>query len=173
MTQENEEPIVEATDNEVEVDVDETETVEEESGHEDTSKDEEIARLEKENKTLKIQKSKLKSKKEAKEEVKVDASNSLSQEDILIIARTDIDPKDMDVVNDYISKGLKVSEVLDNDDFKAIIERRVEARKVAQATNTGKAKSAREQVSVEDIREKAKKNFESLTTAEIEKLAQS
>lgn len=175
---ENEQPIVEA-ENDTPVEAPVAETPEE-------TPDQVIERLQKERDTALAQKDHFKKKSEKAAdaltnepeapaaEPKPDETKKveLSPVDMLAVAQAKVHTEDLDTVVDYIGREGSAAKALQNEDLQAILERRAEARQVAKATNTGNAKSANADVSVEAIADKAKTNFGSLTEADIDKLAQ-
>lgn len=71
-------------------------------------------------------------------ESKQEDTTTLTTTDILAIAKADIHEEDIDRVTKFAKmEGISVKEALGNDDLRAILERRAESRKTAQASNTG------------------------------------
>lgn len=61
----------------------------------------------------------------------------LSQTDVIAIAKSDIHEEDIERVTKFAQmEGISVKEALGNDDMKAILDRRSETRKAAEASNT-------------------------------------
>lgn len=71
------------------------------------------------------------------------SSADLSQKDLLALAKADVDVDDMDDVVSYAKfKKISVADALKDNVVKTILSDKAEARKSAQATNTGTARKA-------------------------------
>lgn len=145
METENETTVEETTQNDTDVEETTTEAEAEETTEE--SLEDRIARLEKENHTLKIQKGKIKAKAERAATVPDTPKVELTNLDILAIAKSDVHEEDLDRVTKFAQmEGISVKDALVHDDLQAILERRAEARKVAAASNTGNSKAGTAEV---------------------------
>lgn len=81
----------------------------------------------------------------------------LTQSDVLAIARSDVHDDDIERITKFAQmEGISIKDALANDDMKAILDRRVESRKVAQATNTNNSPSSPQGVTGEALLNDAK-----------------
>lgn len=144
---------------------------------EDTTEEtleERVERLEKENHTLKIQRGKAKAKAERAQEEASAATveGDLSRTDLLALARADIHDEDID---DFIllckAKELSMSEGLTDGDIQAVLDRRNENRTAAAATHTGSAASGKVEMTGDQLKDMARKNFANMTPEQVKKLA--
>lgn len=140
------------------------EDVEETDESEDDSQDEEednlseevkarIAKLEKENKTLKFQKAKLRDKpRETK------TQEGLSTEDLIAIARSNVHDDDISLITKYAEFAkVSIREALKDSVLQGIIEKNESKRKSGNATNMGSSKRGQVKVSEETLIANAKK----------------
>lgn len=147
------------------------EEVEEEVVEEADERDAKIEALEKENKTLKIQKAKNREKSEKKVEEK--PTEDISTKDLYSLMSAEVVEEDVSEVVDYAKfKGISVAEALKTETIKSILEGKKEARNVAQATNTGSSKKGTSSVSGEDILANANKGKLPESDEDFAKLAQ-
>lgn len=137
------------------VEVEETETEEEpEVDIEQIKADAEKAKELAENYKKRAEKAEKKAKEVKPEAQKVE----LSQLDILAIAKSDVHEEDLERVTKFAQmEGITVKDALGNEDLRAMLERRNEARKVAKASNTDKSTANSGAPSAETMLAKAKK----------------
>lgn len=118
-----------------------------------------------------------KAEKKAKE-VKTEATKvELSQTDVIALAKSDIHEEDIERVTKFAQmEGISVKDALSNEDMKAILERRSEARKAAAASNTSANKGGAVNVSGDSLLENARsgklpdpKDLDKMWDAEIKK----
>ena len=149
----NEEETVEEFDDSQEEEIEETTPEEPE---ESESSEEIIARLEKENKTLKIQKAKAREKAPATKTI----DGEIPQSDLIAILKADVSQEDIPEVIDYAKlKGISVAKALETGVVKAILKESAEKRKVANATNTGKARPSSSKLSDTELLSNSKKGL--------------
>ena len=150
---ENEAAVVEAN---IDTQVEEVEVTETDTQSPQVDVDE----LQKQIDTLKAQKEHWKGKATAEpkepEPVKEEKKVDLSHTDMLTLAKSDIQAEDMDIVEDYLAKGMSVQDMMKNEDFSAIVDRRSESRKAAAAANVGTAKGSGAETSGEGLLNEAK-----------------
>jgi len=155
---ENETMNEDITNEDVDLEIEETEEVreepEEESDDEDTQEEtaeEVIERLTKENKTLKIQKAK-KAEKAQKVEKEAPVQGDMSATDMLALINAKVTDSDsISQVTEYAKfKNIDVSEALNSPVVQTILENKRNEVKVAKATNTGSARRGNSEVS-EDV----------------------
>lgn len=80
------------------------------------------------------------------------SQDSLSQADLITIARSNIPDEDLPEVLEYTKlKGITVSEALKSTVVKTILAEKDEARKVAEGTNTGNARRGSAKLSDEQL----------------------
>lgn len=143
-----------------EEEVDETEEVDD--------RDSKIEELEKQVKTLKIQKGKAKEKATA---TPAPANGDLSQTDLYALIKGDVAESDIQEVTDYAKlKGITVSEALNTPVMKTILEDNAETRTVANASNTGSTKRSQKQASEEALLKNARDGKMPTSDAEMERL---
>ena len=162
--EEKEEETQEETIDESEEETQDEETSEEESEesieqHSDESLEDykaRIAQLERENKTLKIQKAKARQK---KAEPKQSSNNgTLSNEDVIAIARSNIHDDDIQTVREYAQfRKISIKEALNDSVVKSIIDKNESKRKAGNASNMGNSKRGQAKVSEEVLLEQARK----------------
>jgi hypothetical protein len=155
MDESNETQVEETTTND-ETTVEEETTTQEQATEETV--DQKIERLEKENKTLKIQKGKLKDKVDTAPVVEQTQNAQLSQMDVIALAKADIHEEDMERVTKFAQmEGIAVKDALSNPDMQAVLERRAETRQAAAAANTGGGKSSQPTMDGEALANEAQK----------------
>lgn len=99
----------------------------------------------------------------------------LTNMDILAIAKSDVHEEDIDRVTKFAQmEGISVKEALANSDLQAILERRQEARRVAEASNTGKTRNTTTEQSADALLDGARqgkmpdpKNLDSFFEAQL------
>jgi hypothetical protein len=149
----------EAEETETEESHEETEEETEEEAEEESDEEIEtyktrLEQLEKENKTLKIQKAIQKAKKTAPK------ANELSNEDVIAIARSKAHDDDIPVIRKYAQfNNLSVREALADDVLQTILEKNEAKRTNASATNMGNSKRSGAKVSDETLVANAKKGI--------------
>lgn len=147
MEQSNEQAHVEAESNEEEL-------VEEVT---DTNDEQDVESLRKELATLKAQKDHWKKKASAEPKSEsTETSESTKSEpsflDGVLLAKANIHEEDIERVLKFSkAEGISVKEALSNEDMKAILDRRAEARKVAEASNTATTKAGQAERTGETI----------------------
>lgn len=122
-----------------------------------------VEALKKENATLKAQKDHWKKKATSTTETKTEGKETktegvLSQKDFIALAKADIEDEDIDEVVEYATfKKISVSEALKSNMIKTLLSEKAEARKVANATNTGTTRKASSQASDDSLTSNFKK----------------
>ena len=131
----------------------EEDEVEEQEDDVDSLRDK-LAAIEKENKTLKFQKAKLKDKANEKPAPKQESKSQgeLSSQDLIAIMRSDVPEDDIDDVREYANmKGISIKEALGSNVVKSILSDKAEQRNVASASNTGPSKRTSNTISDEQL----------------------
>lgn len=91
-----------------------------------------------------------------KEEVAPKEDSSLSQKDVITLAKADIHNDDMDEVIDYAkSKNISISEAMESNMIKAYLSTEAEHRKSAESTSTGGGQRGQERETPEATYNKA------------------
>lgn len=161
------------TNDEIEIEVEDTVEDEGSEEHVDTTEDDrdaEIEALRKQVKTLKIQKAK---KAERAEQAVQEApiAGDLSSKDLFALMNAKVEADDIDEVTDWAKhKNISVAEALKSNVVKSILEEKKNARKVASATNTGNVRRGTSEVSGDDLLANARANKMPESQADIEKL---
>ena len=131
---------------------------------------EELEALKKENKTLKIQKAKLKEKSEAPANQE---NKELSQSDLIALIKGDVAEEDIQEVRDYAElKGISVVDALKSNVVRTLMKENTELRNTANATNTGTTKRSAKEVTNADLLANAKKGQLPESDADIRRLTE-
>lgn len=97
--------------------------------------------------------------------------SSLSQMDVIALAKADIHEEDLDTVTQFAQmKGVSVKDAIADNDVKAILERRTEVRKAAAASNTGSGKASAPAMDGEALAREAQRGNLPEKTEDLEKM---
>lgn len=174
---ENETKNEDFTNEEVEVEVEETDVVREEATEDDTEtetqdeRDAKIEKLEKQVKTLKIQKAK-KSEKMEKAQEEAPIKGDMTAKDMFALMNAKVtEAEDIDAVTEYAKfKNIGVDEALKSNVVQTILSEKQNERKVASATNTGNGRRGSSEVSVDVLIANANKGKMPESEADMDRL---
>lgn len=98
-----------------------------------------------------------------KDEKKPEATtqdSELSQADLITLMKADVNEEDIETLKKFAKfENISIADALNNEILKGMLEQRAEARKIADATNTGGGKRGNANMSDEALLENARKGI--------------